>query len=194
MFLKKQVILFKRCTDIEAYLSSFENIGFAIKEKEVEFVIKDAPKEYIKTVGEIKGLTTLGNSDGSVTLLSRADGSSVVTGFYTKKTGVSDVLGVSTLTDKCIWSTKEKTVVFCAVPQFISSGTYPDDWYKGKISFNDALWRINTADGSTEELFSPEFETGTSMDMTKLSLDQSEKTIIFTNKKDMTVWSYRLVE
>lgn len=31
---------------------SFESIGFAIKEKEVEFVIKDAPKEYIKTVGE----------------------------------------------------------------------------------------------------------------------------------------------
>lgn len=31
---------------------SFESIGFAIKEKEVEFVIKDAPKEYVKTVGE----------------------------------------------------------------------------------------------------------------------------------------------
>ena len=31
---------------------SFESTGFAIKEKEVEFVIKDAPKEYIKTVGE----------------------------------------------------------------------------------------------------------------------------------------------
>lgn len=31
---------------------SFESIGFAIKEKEVEFVIKDAPKEYIKTIGE----------------------------------------------------------------------------------------------------------------------------------------------
>ena len=29
---------------------SFESIGFAIKEKEVEFVIKDAPKEYIKTI------------------------------------------------------------------------------------------------------------------------------------------------
>lgn len=31
---------------------SFESIGFSIKEKEVEFVIKDAPKEYIKTIGE----------------------------------------------------------------------------------------------------------------------------------------------
>ena len=33
---------------------SFESIGFAIKEKEVEFVIKDAPKEYIKTIGDIE--------------------------------------------------------------------------------------------------------------------------------------------
>lgn len=31
---------------------SFESIGFLIKEKEVEFIIKDAPKEYIKTIGE----------------------------------------------------------------------------------------------------------------------------------------------
>jgi len=33
---------------------SFESIGFAIKEKEVEFVVKDAPKEYIKTIGDVE--------------------------------------------------------------------------------------------------------------------------------------------
>lgn len=35
-------------------IHSFESIGFAIKEKEVEFIIKDAPKEYIKTIGDIE--------------------------------------------------------------------------------------------------------------------------------------------
>ena len=33
---------------------SFESIGFAIKEKEVEFIVKDAPKEYIKTIGDVE--------------------------------------------------------------------------------------------------------------------------------------------
>ncbi len=33
---------------------SFESIGFAIKEKEVDWIEKDAPKEYIKTIGDIE--------------------------------------------------------------------------------------------------------------------------------------------
>lgn len=33
---------------------SFESIGFCIKEKETEFIIKDAPKEYIKVVGDLE--------------------------------------------------------------------------------------------------------------------------------------------
>ena len=35
-------------------IHSFESIGFAIKEKQLEFIIKDAPKEYIKTIGDIE--------------------------------------------------------------------------------------------------------------------------------------------
>jgi hypothetical protein len=35
-------------------IHSFQSLGFAIKEKEVEFIVKDAPKQYIKTVGDIE--------------------------------------------------------------------------------------------------------------------------------------------
>jgi len=149
--------------------------------------------EYIKTLGDIKGLTALGSPDGNLVLLSQANGNSITTSVYAVKTGVIDTLGINTLTDKCVWSTKEKNVVFCAVPQVIPATIYPDSWYKGKTTFSDGLWKINTLDGTTEQLFVPEFEANTSMDMIKLSLDQSEKTIIFTDKKDMTVWSYNLV-
>ena len=150
--------------------------------------------EYIKTIGDIKGLTTLGNTDGSQVLLSRSNSNSLTTGVYTVKSSDTQVLGINTLTDKCVWSAKVKTIVLCAVPQSIPNGTYPDDWYKGKVSFNDALWKIDIVSGDTEQVFVPEFETGVSMDMIKLSLNQSEKTILFTNKKDMTVWSYNIVQ
>jgi len=33
---------------------SFESIGFAIKERDVEFIVKDAPKEYMKTIGDVE--------------------------------------------------------------------------------------------------------------------------------------------
>jgi hypothetical protein len=86
-----------------------------------------------------------------------------------------------------VWSAKEKTVIFCAAPQAIPEGIYPDDWYKGKTSFNDALWRIDISSGETEQLFAPEFEIGSSMDMIKLYLNQKETVLLFTDKKDMTV-------
>ncbi len=35
-------------------IHSFESIGFAIKEKEVDWILEDAPTEYIKTVGDIE--------------------------------------------------------------------------------------------------------------------------------------------
>lgn len=35
-------------------IHSFQSLGFEIKEKETEFVVKDAPKEYIKTIGDIE--------------------------------------------------------------------------------------------------------------------------------------------
>lgn len=35
-------------------IHSFQSLGFSIKEKETEFIVKDAPKEYIKTIGDIE--------------------------------------------------------------------------------------------------------------------------------------------
>lgn len=147
---------------------------------------------YTKTIGDIKGLTALGSPDGTLVLLSKSTTGSLATGVYAVKTAQSQALAVSTLTDKCVWSVREKGVVFCGVPQTIPNGLYPDSWYQGKVSFNDSLWKIDTITGETEQLFTPEFEAGVSMDMIKLSLNQKENALIFTNKKDMTVWRYTL--
>ena len=40
--------------DYHSIVHSFESIGFAIKKKEVDWVDKDAPIEYIKTIGDIE--------------------------------------------------------------------------------------------------------------------------------------------
>ncbi len=38
----------------------------------------------------------------------------------------------------------------------------------------------------------PEIDAGASFDMIKLSIDANETTLLFTDKNDMTVWSYRI--
>jgi hypothetical protein len=148
--------------------------------------------DYSKIVGERYGLATKLNSTGTWAIFSETGNGQIKTSLLNIKTGEIKDAGIQTLADKCLWSSKKENIIICAVPQATFSGTYPDDWYKGKLSFNDSLWSIDTFSGQTKQIMSPEIDAGVSMDIIKLGFNQSENYIIFTNKKDMTVWSYRL--
>lgn len=150
--------------------------------------------EYVKTIGSTSGLATLANTDGTLVLFSGTNNQGFGMSVVSSKTGDVNKLSLASLVEKCVWSVKEKNIVYCAIPQDPPNSNYPDNWYKGKVTFNDALWKIDAVSGETEEVFAPEFIVGSSMDMIKLSLDQEEKVILFTDKKDMTVWRYNLVE
>jgi hypothetical protein len=158
------------------------------------YILNPGTGNYTKTVGDLNGLETIANNDGSLILLSNSTTNFFSTSIFDTKTGNTQRLGLSTLAGKCVWSKKERTTVYCAAPQDANRGSYPDDWYKGKTSFNDSLWKIDAVSGETTEILTPELSTGTSMDMMNLSLDQKENVILFTNKKDMTVWRYNIVE
>src|SRR3989338_8439195 len=93
--------------------------------------------------------------------------------------------------EKCVWSKKEANEVFCAIPKFIEKGTYPDDWYKGIISFEDNLLKINLSTLKTSS-----FSLTDPIDAMWLLLPEDESKIFFTNKKDGSIWKadlrYRL--
>ena len=156
------------------------------------YVLNITNGSYSKIAVDLPGIVALGNVDNSRVLISATQSQRLVTIAFNSKENTKENLGIQTIADKCVWSAKNKNIVFCAVPRFLPNAVYPDDWYKGKISFDDSLWKIDTASGETENLFDPELEAGVSMDMIKLSFDQNENFIIFTNKKDMTVWVYNL--
>ncbi|HEY0907741.1 MAG TPA: hypothetical protein VGE35_00120 [Candidatus Paceibacterota bacterium] len=156
------------------------------------YVLNPATGDYTKALSGIAGLETRLNSDGTLMLYSGRNNSLFGTSVVDIKTSRSQRLGVATLADKCVWSSRNRATVYCAVPKSPANGAYPDDWHKGKTSFDDALWKINAVSGETEELLDTDLSAGISMDMINLSLDQKENIILFTNKKDMTVWRYRL--
>jgi hypothetical protein len=139
------------------------------------------------------GVSALLNADGAKAVYSTG-GRSIGTVAYDMKTGSKQTIGISTLIDKCVWSKKDKDIIFCAVPKSIPGGIYPDDWYKGRVSFDDSVWKIDVATGATENLFDPLTEAGSATDIIDLSLDQDENVLVFINKTDMTAWRYRLTE
>jgi hypothetical protein len=159
------------------------------------YVLNSATGQYSKAIGDVLGLAALANADGSLVLYSGENsrgtlGAAIVD---MKSSNIKNA-GVSTLADKCIWSKTQKTIVYCAVPRTVSAGTYPDDWYKGTVQFDDSLWMINAATGETTQLVDPAATVGSSIDMIHLSLDQKENVLTFLNKNDMTVWRYNLVQ
>jgi hypothetical protein len=101
-------------------------------------------------------------------------------------------LGINTLPEKCTWN-KGSADVYCAVPNFIDNALYPDDWYKGEISFSDQIWKVNTITGNAEILADPILVPGgEDIDGIKLSVDENEKYLFFVNKKDSYLWELEL--
>ena len=146
-------------------------------------------KKLNRVLGEINGLTTLLRPDGKSVLYGSSDLSLRI---YDLSTRSSNLFGVRTLPEKCVWN-NTNTTIYCAVPKQPSPGSYPDSWYKGEASFNDEIWKIDIATGNTIMLVDPvSIAEGEEIDGIKLDLDEEEKYLFFVNKKDSYLWELEL--
>ncbi|MEW5907757.1 MAG: hypothetical protein AB1643_01050 [Patescibacteria group bacterium] len=141
-----------------------------------------------KILGDIKGLTALVSPDGGQVFYSENRNNNIVTKIYDVKNKTADEFYLRTLPEKCVWSRKEKDIIFCAVPTNLPQVDYPDYWYQGLISFeNDSIWKINFVSGETTELLKD-----TNLDIINPLFTLSEDYLIFINKKDNTLWGLKL--
>ena len=140
-----------------------------------------------KVFGPVIGLTTNTNPLGTIVLYSNSFAGGVGLGLLDIAKHTTKNLALSGLAEKCIWS-GNSTDLYCAVPTNIPITTYPDAWYQGIVSFTDHFVKINTQTGDITDLGHPE----TSVDGTKLFLDDKDTTLFFINKKDSTLWSLDL--
>ena len=139
--------------------------------------------------GNINGLTTLTSPNGKLILYGN-DGLSL--GIYHTDTKVSESLGIKTLPEKCVWG-MASDVVYCGVPGSIAGAGYPDAWYRGEVSFEDQLWKVDTTSGNATLLVDPiTVEGGEAVDSIKLALDADENYLFFVNKKDSFLWELKL--
>src|SRR3989344_1899520 len=132
-----------------------------------------------RVLGGIHGLTALSSPSGDLILLSRVVGGGLTLTLFDNKTQTYSAVGKNTLPEKCVWSKTDSVVLYCAVPDYLPSGNYPDVWYQGIVSFADNLWKINTETGATNRILAPQSVANTTMDITNLVLSAKEDYLLF---------------
>lgn len=153
------------------------------------YALDTGNKSFTQVLSNISGLTTLPSPNGKIILYAN---SNMSLGVYRTDTKTSELLGVRTLPEKCVWG-KGNDMLYCGVPKAISSGGYPDSWYQGETSFSDQIWKIDINNGSATMIADlSTLEGGEDIDSIKLALDTDENYLFFVNKKDSYLWELEL--
>ncbi|MBP6856733.1 MAG: hypothetical protein KBC42_03300 [Candidatus Pacebacteria bacterium] len=147
-------------------------------------------KSFDKILGGITGLTTLTSPDGKQVLYSATNTGGFSLNIYNIATKKALTLGLTTLPEKCVWAGDSRSV-YCAVPQTISTGEYPDAWYQGIVSFNDSFWKLDTETNIFELVYDSATE-GKNFDGINLQLSNTAKYLLFMNKVDNQLWGIKI--
>jgi hypothetical protein len=146
-----------------------------------------------KILGPLPGLSTKVSVDAKKVFLSAAGSAdNIVSSIFDvdKKKGTDAV--IRTLADKCVWGNFYKDMIYCAVPAQPVAATYPDDWYKGTVSFVDKIWQVSATTGEVHLISSIVDTSDRIIDAFNLGLDEKDRFLIFMNKNDLSLWSLDL--
>jgi hypothetical protein len=155
------------------------------------YSVSMANGELQKIIGGINGLTALPSPNLQKILYSESTRGGVILRLFDRKEKTTVGGLPATLTEKCVWNS-DSTIVYCAVPGYLSTAEYPDAWYQGSISFDDELWKIDAKTGKADIIMSPSVFGRYALDMTNLTLSSNKDFLFFINKTDSTLWGYKL--
>lgn len=114
-------------------------------------------------------------------------------GLATFITNNGDIKSTSfkTIASKCSWG--EKMFLVCAVPRTIpkTKEGLPDDWFQGRVTFNDDFFVIDSSTGVPYSLYTFNTEDGL-FDITNISIASGNKYLGFNKKQDASLWMLNL--
>lgn len=98
------------------------------------------------------------------------------------------VLNTTTLASKCAWG--QKDFLICAIPKTLPRGTegLPDDWFQGRVTFDDSFITIDTTTSTTYPLYIFETPENKVFDVTSITVSNNNNFIGFNRKQDATLW------
>jgi hypothetical protein len=154
------------------------------------FLVSRATGAFTRILGPFRGLAVLPNPEGTSVLYSYADAGRVYLQVLDLSTRNSTALPLVTLAEKCTWAPGGRAV-YCGVPTALA-GNVPDEWYQGAKTFSDRIWRIDLDTRLATLIVDPGTVAGVAIDAVALTVDPVADTLVFTNKKDGTLWVYDL--
>jgi hypothetical protein len=150
-------------------------------------------------LGGKTGLLTLPNMAGDAAIASMWSKTGLVTFIFTKADKLPRPLSIQTLASKCAWM--DTLHAICATPSSISETDegLPDDWFQGTLSFSDDIYMISidqkeldSVANASSLLFTLSNERGQPFDVTRLQINGANTSLLFTNKKNGTLWMLHL--
>jgi hypothetical protein len=132
-----------------------------------------------RIIGEKTGLTSSPSSGG--VLLHSMWAQSGLSTFATKGPSLVQ-FSVRTLAPKCAGGAAQSFI--CGVPKSLPSGDegLPDDWYQGRVSFDDTLMLLDANNGTAYSLYSFDQKYGP-MDVTSVRTSSKADLISFIQKQ-----------
>ncbi len=135
---------------------------------------------------EAAALALKGNQNGSHHIMTNQTNS----GFQTQPlSATSTNTTVSTFVDKCGWANED--VFFCGVPEN-TTPTGITGWYQGRQQFTDNLHVFNVEEDNQDQLFNSEQIEKASADVTNISVSDSFRYSVFTDRTTGDLWGYEL--
>jgi len=151
----------------------------------------DTSNGQVRTIlRNISGLSTLVNNDATQVLYRGTSGLYL----YEISNKTSKTITPETIPEKCVWSKKDKTIVYCAVPVQTLGGESLISWYKGIALFADEIWKYDLKNNTSNVVGGLIDEFGEYIDVIKPILSQNEQYLVFMNKTDNTLWSLDLTK
>jgi hypothetical protein len=120
-----------------------------------------------------------------------SENGAMTTELVNTKDGTVLPLPIGTIADKCVW-TSDDAAVYCGVPADPPRGSYPDDWYQGAAHFSDRIWKIDVAGRYASLVLDFSTDAGASLDAEALAIDPAKTMLVFVNRNDGSLWTYRL--
>lgn len=155
------------------------------------YLVNPATGSDEKIIENRQGLTALVNPAGTYALFSETVENDLHLWVKNLKTGDERLLELRGLPEKCAWDPGEETVVYCGAPDFYVRGPYPTNWYQGRFSFDDNIWRIDVA-RETYKIFYDTREEEETFDVWRPLVAPDGGHLLFLNKRDLTLWSLDL--
>lgn len=139
----------------------------------------------------IPGLSMISHPTKPTVLYSSSAGGAVSTYVVADRQAEAVRLPIRTIAEKCVFATRELDTAYCAVPESAGGAGFLQRWLMGQFHTTDAVWKVNTKEGTAELLFTPS-EANASIDIERPVLHDGEQYLAFQDAKDRSVWILRL--